>query len=159
MELLARKIRKSASRPRYVQLPPAVACEKDSTPAPPPEKKRASALSIRERTDPRHQLFLSIDRFPVADCQDQDYQPVVLYLADQPEISDPVTPLPAAVGRQTFAVDPRILTSLKVLLHPLDDHRAYMRIQLRQLFPGQFRELYTVAGHTIPNSALISSIE
>lgn len=129
--------RKSALRPHpssACYAPPAAACEKDSTPAPPPEKKRASVLSIRERTDPRHQLFLSIDRLPVADCQDQDYQPVVLYLADQAEITDPVTPLSAAVGRQTLAMDPRILASLKVLLHPLDDHGAYIWIQLGQLF-------------------------
>lgn len=81
---------------------------------------------------------------PVAHGQSQDHQLIVLDLADQAVVPDPVSPLSAAVCCQAFPVLPGVHALDKVLFNPRLYHALRVPVQLLKLFVKPLRRFYAI---------------
>lgn len=76
---------------------------------------------------------LAIYLAPVANCECQDDEAIILELANKAIVSDAIAPQSGEVGRELFAVKPRVVRVFKVFEHPSLNHFLGVFVEFLEL--------------------------
>ena len=106
----------------------------------------------------RDQCLILVHFSSMPNTQCENYEGLILDMADQAIIADPVTPLTFSVRDKGFSVCPWIFTTHKIFIDPGINHLPGIFIQSFQLPYRPFRIFYPVTGHK-PSISFTSSWE